>query len=71
MNDSFDAGDGAVFSFAKGVSNVTITSDVAIRAVAKATNDLVSVSDSGLVLIQDYVEPGYFLEDYVGASRAF
>jgi len=71
MNDAFDTGDGSVFSFAKGVSNVTIASDASTRVVAKATADSTAVADAGSLLNQSYVEIGYFLEDYVGASRAF
>lgn len=39
------------------------------NSVQKADN--IATSDGGLVVIQDYAEPSYFLEDYVGSARTF
>ena len=71
MNDSFDTGDGLLYSFAKGISNVTIVSDAASRVVTKATADTASLSDSGSLISQSYVDLTYFAEDYVGQRRVF
>jgi hypothetical protein len=71
MNDSFDTGDGLLYSFAKGISNVTIVSDTTSRVVTKTAADTVSLSDSGLLVSQSYVDPTYFSEDYVGQRRVF
>ncbi|NDH91117.1 MAG: hypothetical protein EBZ22_09605 [Flavobacteriia bacterium] len=71
MNDAFDAGDGLVYAFAKGISNVTILSDATSRAVQKPFADTALPSDSGSLVMQNYCDPTYFLEDYVGVSRTF
>jgi len=71
MNDGFDLNDGSTYAFTKGISNVTMVADAAIRAANKAAADTVAMTDSGYILSQDYVELGYFLEDYVGSARVF
>lgn len=71
MNDAFDTGDGAVFSFSKGVSNVTIVGDATSKHPAKAVADSATTADSGVLTMQDYCEIDYFLTDYVGQSRVF
>jgi hypothetical protein len=71
MNDSFDTGDGAVFSFSKGVSNVTIVGDATSKHPAKVVADSATTADSGSLVNQDYCDIDYFLDDYVGESRVF
>lgn len=71
MNDALDAGDGAVFSFAKGVSNVTIVGDATSKQIGKARADTAAVVDAGVLTMQDYCDITYFAEDYVGESRVF
>ena len=71
MNDGFDTGDGAVYSFAKGISNVTILSDAVAKQASKLLAETASVSDSGTLRMQNYSDLTYFLEDYVGVSRVF
>lgn len=71
MNDAFDTGDGAVFSFSKGVSNVTIMGDATSKHPAKVTADSATTADSGSLVSQDYCDIDYFLDDYVGESRVF
>lgn len=71
VNDDFDAGDGLVYSFSKGVSNVTMLSDATSRAVDKLLADIASASDSGSLIMQNYCDPTYFAEDYVGVSQTF
>jgi hypothetical protein len=36
-----------------------------------STEDTMSISDSGSLVIQDYADPAYFLEDYVGDKYTF
>lgn len=71
MNDGFDAGDGAVYAFSKGVSNVTMVSDATSRHSNKVTADTVTTADAGVLTKQDYCDITYFAEDYVGESRVF
>lgn len=71
MNDGFDAGDGAVYTFSKGVSNVTMVSDATYRYSNKATADTVTTADAGSLINQDYCDITYFAENYVGESRVF
>ena len=71
MNDGFDAGDGAVYTFSKGVSNVTMVSDATSSHPSKVTSDTVTTADAGSLINQDYCDITYFAEDYVGESRVF
>lgn len=71
MNDSFDAGDGAVMVFSKGVSNVIMVGDVAAKQSSKPFADSAATTSSGVVTVQGYCDISYFLEDYVGESRVF
>ena len=71
MNDSADATDGLTFSFSIGVQNVIFASDVVARSFQKPRTDSVGTADSGLLSNQNYIDPTYFAEDYVGASYTF
>jgi hypothetical protein len=71
MNDGFDAGDGAVYAFSKGISNVTMVSDATSRQPNKVTADTVTTADAGSLSSQSYCDITYFAEDYVGESRVF
>ena len=71
MNDGFDAGDGAVYAFSKGISNVTMVSDATSRQPNKVTADTVTTADAGSLISQSYCDITYFAEDYVGESRVF
>jgi sulfur relay (sulfurtransferase) DsrC/TusE family protein len=71
MNDGFDAGDGAVYAFSKGISNVTMVSDATSRQSNKVTADTVTTADAGSLFSQSYCDITYFAEDYVGESRVF
>jgi hypothetical protein len=71
MNDSFDLGDGAVFAFTKGVSNVVSVQDAKILTPQKGVSDMIGASDAGSLISQGYCDFSYFAEDYVGASRTF
>jgi hypothetical protein len=71
MNDGSEAVDGAVYSFAKGISNVTFVGDNRSLIFALSRVESVSVADVGLVSAQNYCDPTYFAEDYVGVSQSF
>lgn len=46
MNDSFDLGDGAVYSFTKGVSNVVFANDALTSSFAKALADTQVINEA-------------------------
>lgn len=71
MNDSFDLGDGAVYSFTKSINNVVFLSDAISQIISKTVADSVTMSDSGLGSMQNYCDITYFAEDYVGISFTF
>jgi hypothetical protein len=71
MNDGFDAGDGAVYTFSKSVSNVTMVSDATSRQSNKVAADTATTADAGSLISQSYCDITYFAEDYVGESRVF
>ena len=71
MNDSFDMGDGAVFTVAKSINNVVFLNDVFSQIISKTEADSVTMSDSGLGSMQSYCDITYFAEDYVGFSFSF
>jgi len=71
MNDSFDLGDGVVFTFTKSVTNIVSVQDSKILALSKGVSDMIEASDAGSLVSQNYCEFNYFAEDYVGESRTF
>ena len=71
MNDGSEAVDGSTYSFHKGISNVAFVGDVRSLIFALSRVESVSVADAGLVSAQDYCDPTYFAEDYVGVSQSF
>ena len=71
MSDGFDAGDGAVYSFSKGISNVTIVADATAKTPAKGLSEQVALADSGYLVTQDYCDITYFADDYVGVKTLF
>lgn len=71
MNDGFDAGDGAVYSFSKGVSNVTIVADATAKTPSKGLTEQLALADSGYLVQQDYCDITYFADDYVGVKTLF
>jgi hypothetical protein len=71
MNDSFDATDGSLFVFAKGVSNIVFAVDTKVFSHNKPFGDMIGASDEGLLVSQNYCDPTYFAEDYIGESRTF
>lgn len=71
MNDSFDAGDGAVFVFTKGVSNSVIANDSRVLFTDKLIGDMIEPVDTGVLTVQNYCDITYFAADYVGVSQTF
>ena len=71
MNDGSEAVDGSTYSFHKGISNVAFVGDVRSLIFTTSRVESVSVADAGLVSAQDYCDPTYFAEDYVGVSQSF
>lgn len=71
MNDSFDAGDGAVFVFTKGVSNIVFAVDSRVLFTDKLIGDMIEPVDTGVLTVQNYCDITYFAADYVGVSQTF
>lgn len=71
MNDSFDAGDGAVFVFTKGVSNIVFAVDSRVLFTDKLIGDMIEPVDTGVLIVQNYCDITYFAADYVGVSQIF
>ena len=71
MNDSADATDGLTFTFSISVSNVIFVSDAEQKSFETARTDSVGAGDAGTLTNQNYIDPTYFAEDYVGASYTF
>ena len=71
MNDGSEAVDGSTYSFSKGISNVAFVGDVRSLIFATSRVESVSMPDAGLVAAQNYCDPTYFAEDYVGVSQSF
>ena len=71
MNDSFDAGDGAVFVFTKGISNIVFAGDSRVLFTDKLIGDMIEPVDTGVLTVQNYCDITYFAADYVGVSQTF
>lgn len=71
MNDSFDMGDGAVFTVTKSINNVVFLSDAISQIISKPIADSVTMTDSGVGSMQDYCDITYFAGDYVGIGFTF
>ena len=59
------------FSFIKVVSELVAPLDAKVVDFKPTKADNVLTSSSGILAMQDYCDITYFLEDYVGTSRAF
>jgi hypothetical protein len=70
MNDMADAG-GPVWSFSDTTANIITMSDLSLLSNNKGASDSVSMADSGSAYAQNYVDPTYLSEDYVGVSVTF
>lgn len=59
------------YAFVKLISELLVTSDAQAVDFALNKSDNMLLSSSGTLLMQDYCDITYFLEDYVGTSRTF
>ena len=57
-----------VINNSKGLEENITTAEVYISNISKEVSENVSIGDSGIITIQDYSDPTYFSEDYVGES---
>lgn len=71
ISDSFAGVDTTAYAFAKVLDDISTLSDQTVinSSLQKVENAV--LNDAGLVVIQDYCDITYFLEDYVGQSRTF
>jgi len=59
------------YEIIKTISELIYTADAHIIQSILAKTDAVAMDSSGFLLMQDYCDITYFLEDYVGSSRTF
>ena len=59
------------YEIIKTISELIYTADAHIIQSILAKADSVTMGSSGFVMMQDYCDITYFLEDYVGTSRTF
>lgn len=69
--DSFTGIDTTAYAFAKVLLDVSTISDQSTIASSLQKADNAVLDDAGLLVMQDYCDITYFLEDYVGQSRTF
>jgi hypothetical protein len=69
--DSFTGIDTTAYAFAKVLADVSTVSDQSTIASSLQKADNTVLDDAGLLVMQDYCDITYFLEDYVGQSRTF
>ena len=70
MNDLADIG-GPVWSFSDTTANIVSMSDSSVTSNDKGVSDSVAMTDSGFAFAQNYVDPSYLAQDYVGVSSTF
>lgn len=63
--------DTPTLAFSKVLADGGISSDVLVKLTSKKVSDSASIGDFGVITIQNYCDPSYFAQDYVGDSRAF
>lgn len=71
FTDDVVVSDQASVGGGQNVNEVVSPTDVMTIVATMPQADTVTVVDSGLVTMQDYVDPTYFAEDYVGEGRTF
>lgn len=59
------------YQIVKVINELQFITEAPIIALFTEKADNIATSDAGLVVIQDYASPSYFLEDYVGNARTF
>ena len=69
--DSFTGIDTTAYAFAKVLTDISAITDQSTIASSLQKADNAVLDDAGLLVMQDYCDITYFLEDYVGQSRTF
>ena len=69
--DGTDVVDGLQHSIAKSFGNQIFVAEAKSLIFATSRVESVSMPDTGLVAAQNYCDPTYFAEDYVGVSQSF
>lgn len=70
--DTATATDAIAKDAGKGLADTYGATDTVSKEAGKGLADTATMSDSGTVLSQDYVDdPFYFADDYVGTKRTF
>lgn len=71
LSDTGLVADQQTLATGKGLAEAPTVQEQAAFNVAKPVSDTMTAADSGLILMQDYVEVtgSYFLEDYVGTGK--
>jgi hypothetical protein len=71
FSDAGVVADQQTLATAKGLAEAPTAQEQASFDVEKPVSDTLTTADSGLILMQDYVEitGSYFLEDYVGTGQ--
>ena len=70
-SDSFSTSDSPVFNTGKSATDTASTGESVVNLVSKVATDSATITDTGTVTIQDYIDSTYFAEDYVGTSSSF
>lgn len=63
MNDGSEAVDGSVYSFAKGIQNVTFTSDAVATSLAKLNQDQIALLDNAAKVLSRPVADSFGMTD--------
>ena len=58
-------------TFSRLLLDVQPIGDNAAKQTGLRRTDVFGTTDSGIIVMQDYVDPTYFLQDYVGTVQAF
>lgn len=70
--NAIDNMDGNIqYQVVKVVGELSLLSDSQVVDNSKQKADNILTTDTGFILVQDYVEPGYFMQDYAGFGQSF
>ena len=70
-DDDADIVDGLQHVTAKSIGNQVSSSDARSLIFAASRVESITVSDVGILTVQDYCDLSYFAQDYVGSSQSF
>jgi len=71
IDDGTSVGDGSTYFFQKYLNNVVFSNDAVVLRSFKAASEQISLSEAGVVSMQNYCDITYFAGDYVGISSSF